>query len=119
MKRILQPPVNPALRNPERHDFWPAFVALVAGVVLASYGARHLTEVDTVGGSSAWETQLVQAFSSGGLQYPEQVPPPPPPKVDGLENPAEVLERWARQQASPPPDWKVRVDVSAKTPCPT
>ena len=120
LQHISQPPINPALRNPERHYFWPGFVAVVAGVVLTVCGARHLTTVDTIDGSSASEIQLVKAFSSGGLQYPEQVPPPPPPKPDGSANSAEALDRWARQQANtPPPAWKVRVDASAKTPCPT
>ena len=76
-------------------------------------GARHLTGVDTVEGDTAWETQLMKAFSSGGLQFADQVAPPPPPKGGD----AEALARWAKQSA--PPAWKVRVDAGAKTPCPT
>ena len=120
MNRIPQPPVNPALRALERHDFWSGFIVVLAGVVLAFCGAWHLTGMDTVDGSTASEIQLVKAFSSGGLQYASQIIPAPPP---GLEDPAaeaEALDRWAKQQANtPPPKWKIRVNADAKTPCPT
>jgi hypothetical protein len=120
MRRVPQPPVNPALRDVERHDFWPGFIAVLIGVVLAFCGARHLTAVDTVNGSTAWETQLVKAFSSGGLQYAGKEPAPPPPKLDDPAAAAEALDRWARQQANAvPPKWKVRVDTEAKAACPT
>ena len=116
MQRIPQPPVNPAQRDPERHDFWPGFIAALIGIILTFCGARHLTGVDTVDGGSAWETQLVKAFSFDGLQYPDQVAPPPPPSG----NDPEALDRWARQtRNAEPPTWKVRVDTAAKTPCPT
>ena|ERR1035437_2624187 len=119
-KRVPQPPMNPALRDVERHDFWPGFIAVIIGVVLAFCGARHLTGVDTVEGSTAWEAQLVKAFSSGGLQYADKLALPPPPKLDDSIAAAEALDRWARQQANAtPPKWKVRVDLGAKTPCPT
>jgi hypothetical protein len=112
--------MNPASRALERHDFWPGFVAAVAGAVVVFCGARHLTNVDTVDGNTARETQLVKAFSSGGLQYPDQVAPPPPPDFNASANPAEALERWAKQQANTrPPTWKVRVNAAAATPCPT
>ena len=119
-QRIPQPPVNPALRDLERHDFWPGFTAALAGVVLAFYGVRHLTGVDTVDGSAARESQLIKAFSSGGLQYASQLAPPAPPQLDDPAAQAEALERWAKQQANAaPPTWTVRVDANAKTPCPT
>ena len=120
MKRIPQPPVNPAMRALERHDFWPGFAAALAGVIVTFCGARHLTSVDTVDGSTAWEIQLVKAFSSGGLQYASQLAPPAPPKLEDPAAEAEALDRWAKQQANAtPPAWKIRVDVGAKTPCPT
>jgi hypothetical protein len=120
MKRIPQPPVNPALRDVEHHDFWPGFVAVVAGIVLAFGGVRHLTGVDTVSGNTASEIQLVKAFSSGGLQFADQLVPLPPPKLEDAAAEAEALDRWAKQLASAaPPTWKVRVDTAAKTPCPT
>ena len=120
MKRIPQPPVYPALRDMERHDFWPGFVAVAAGVVLVFCGARHLTGVDTVTGTAASELQLVKAFSSGGLQYADQLAPPPPPKLTDPAAEAEALDRWAKQQASAVAlTWKVRVDTAAAAPCPT
>ncbi len=119
-KRVAQPPVDRTLRAREGRDFWPGFVVALAGVALAVCGARHLTGVDTADGGTAWECQLVKAFASGGLQYPDQIAPAPPPRLDNLANPAEALDRWAKQQAQLlPPTWKIRVDVGAKTPCPT
>jgi len=112
--------VNPALRPSERHDFWAGFVVALAGVVLAFSGARHLTNVDTTDGNTALETQLVKAFSSGGVQYASQQPAPPPPNLDGVANPAEALDRWAKQQANAQPAaWKIRIDLGAKAACPT
>ena len=118
-KRVPQPPINPALRAREGRDFWPAFVVAVAGALLGLCGAGHQTSVNTVGGNAASEVQLVKAFSCGGLQYPNQAAPPPP-KLDGVANPGEALDRWAKEQANfKPPTWKLRVDAAAKTPCPT
>jgi len=120
MKLVPQPPVNRFLRDTERHDFWPAFVLAVAGVLLAACGARHATGVPTTGGGQASETQLVMGFASGGLQYADRLPPPLPPSFDAEANPDEALERWTRQQASAkPPTWKVRVDISSRAACPT
>ncbi|HUC84259.1 MAG TPA: hypothetical protein VL970_03630 [Candidatus Acidoferrales bacterium] len=120
MARVPQPPVNPAARAQERHDFWPGLVAALAGVAVLFCGARHLTGVDTADGGAAWETQLVKAFASGGVQYASEQPAPPPPNLEGVANPAEVLDRWARQQAkAQPPAWKIRVDLGAKAACPT
>jgi hypothetical protein len=119
-KRVPQPPLNPAQRDRERHDFWPGFVAALIGGVLLFCGARHLTGVETVEGSTAWESQLTKAFSVCGLQYASQIPAPPPPKLDDPAAAAEALDRWARQNASAaPPTWKVRVDTGAKKACPT
>jgi hypothetical protein len=119
-RRVSQPPVDPALRDLEHHDFWPGFVAALIGILLLYAGARHLTDVDTTDGGTAWEAQLVKAFSSGGLQYPEQVAPTPPPGPDDARGSAEALDRWAKQQAqATAPKWKVRVDTGAQTPCPT
>lgn len=119
-KRVSQPPVNPATRDVEHHDFWPGFVAVVAGGALTLCGARHLTSVDTAAGDTASEIQLIKAFSSSGLQYADQLAPPPPPKLEDAAAEAEALDRWAKQQANAtPPTWKVRVDTAAAAPCPT
>jgi hypothetical protein len=120
MTRLPQPPLNPALRDLERHDFWPGFIAALAGVILVFCGARHLTGLDTADGDTAWETQLVKAFSNGGVQYASKISPPAPPKLDDPDAQAEALDRWSREQANwQPPTWIVRVDTAAKTPCPT
>jgi hypothetical protein len=119
-RRIPQPPVNAALRAPERHEFYVGFIVALAGLILVIGGTRHLTSVDTVDNASASEIQLVKSFSSGGLQFPGHAAPPPPPDLEGVDNPGEALDRWAKQQArATPPTWKVRVDLGAKTPCPT
>ena len=120
MKRIPQPPVNAAVARAGAHDFWPGFVVALAGVAVVFCGARHLTSVDTADGNTASETQLVKAFSSGGVQYASEQAPPPPPNLEDVANPAEALDRWARQQANvQPPAWKIRVDLGAKAACPT
>ena len=119
LRHVPQPPINPATRDPERHEFWPGFVAAVIGAVLVYSGARHSTGVDTVDGAAARETQLIKAFALGGLRYPEP-PSPPPSRPEDPEASAEALDRWAKQQAlAEPPTWKVREDTGAKTPCPT
>jgi hypothetical protein len=120
MNRIPQPPINPALREVERHGFWPGSVAVMVGLVLAFCGVRHLTALGTVTGNSASEIQLVKAFSSGGVQYASEWKPPPPPRLADPAAQAEALDRWARQQANAaPPTWKIRVDPAAASPCPT
>jgi hypothetical protein len=116
MRRVAQPPVDPASRDLERHDFWPGFVVALIGAILLFCGARNVTDVQTVEGGSAWETQLVRAFAFSGLQFADQVASPPPPSGD---DPA-AMERWARENRHfEMPTWKVRVDTAAKTPCPT
>ncbi len=120
IRRVPQPPMNPTRREREQHEFWPGLIGALIGVVLVFCGARHLTAVETVGGGTAWETQLMKAYASGGLQFPSQIAPPPPPRLDDPAAAAEALDRWARQTAkASAPTWKVRVDTEAKTPCPT
>lgn len=120
-QRRKQPPINASLRDTEHHGFQIGFIVVIIGVVLVLSGARHVTAIDTVDGSSATEKELVKAFSSGGLKFPsKEPPPPPPPNFDDPAATAQALEEWARQKENPEtPTWKVRVDTSAKTPCPT
>lgn len=115
-KRVPQPPINPILRDRERHEFWTGFVVALIGLILLFAGARHLTGVEATDGSSASEVQLMRAYASDGLKFADRTPPPAPPKSD---DPV-ALERWMRQNANATePTWKVRVDLEAKTACPT
>ncbi len=116
MRRVPQPPLNPASRDVERHDFWPGLVVVLIGAIVLFCGARRATIIDTVDGGSASEPQLIMAFAFDGLQYADRMAPPPPPKGDDPD----ALERWARDtRKAEAPTWKVRVDTSARTPCPT
>ena len=119
-KRVPQPPIDPAARATERHGIWPGMIGGLLGLALVIGGALRAIGVDTTDGDSAREHQLIKAFASGGLKYASRQAPAPPPNLEGVENPAEVLDRWARDQAKKQEaTWKVRVDTSAKTPCPT
>jgi hypothetical protein len=115
MKRITQPPVSPGLRDPERHDFVPGFILAVIGLLVLFSGARHITNVDTVEGNSAWEMQLVKAFTSGGLEYanPSEAPPP------ALDDPAAEARFQAQFERAPAATAKYRVNTGAQNPCPT
>jgi hypothetical protein len=116
MQRVPQPPVRPAQRDREVHDFWPGFAAGLIAVILLFCGARRSTSIDTVEGGSASEPQLIRAFAFDGLQFADQIAPTPPP----TGNDPEAFERWEKQNRErEAPGWKVRVDTAAKTPCPT
>jgi hypothetical protein len=117
-QRVSQPPVTPALRDAERHDFWPGFtLALMAGVLLVC-GARHVTDLETQEGKSAWEYQLVRAFAKGGLEFAQVGLPPAPTASDDPEEAAAVLDRAARVEASSLKA-RYRVNTRSATPCPT
>ena len=116
--RIEQPPIWPALRESERHDFWPGFVGALAGLIILLAGVRHLTGVETTDGNSAWETQLIKAFSSGGLEYRHLVARPVqtgPDNLPGLLPPPESSDG----RLISGPRWQVRVNLEARSPCPT
>lgn len=122
LRRVPQPPINPAQRDPERHDFWTGLILSVIAVVLVVAGARHLTRVDTTNENTAREIDLIKAFSSGGIKYASELntAPPPPPIDSDPAKASEALEKWAKNRAkTAEPTWKIRVDTEAKTPCPT
>jgi hypothetical protein len=120
-RRVAQPPLNPVRRDPERHGFWPGSIVAAIGLGLVLIGAQRSTGLSTTDGQPARETELIRAFSHGGLQYADRMTPRPPPVPTG--DPAvdaAALTRWDREQASAEtPAWKLRVDPWAKTPCPT
>ena len=117
--RIAQPPINPLQRDAERHEFWPGFILALIGAFLLVCGARHMTGVDTTDGASAWEFQLVKAFSNGGIESADGVAPPPPPNPHDPAA-AAAVERWERESArAAATRGKVRVNTGATAPCPT
>jgi hypothetical protein len=118
--KIEQPPIQPTLRDPERHDFWTGFVLALIGLIVLVCGARHLTGVETTDGHTAWETQVVKAFSSGGIRLLDLTATPPPPPADDPAARARAEEQFERSLAKAGgPHWKVKVDTGASTPCPT
>jgi len=117
--KVTQPVIQPALRCPEHHDFWTGFVAAALAVLLLLTGAGHITGVETTEGNSARETQLIRAFSRGGIQRVETSSPPRPPDPDDPSAMASYREQSQRAMASKGPRWKVLVNLGAATPCPT
>ncbi|MBM3878592.1 MAG: hypothetical protein FJ387_02580 [Verrucomicrobia bacterium] len=117
-RTVPQPPVDPLLRDAERHDFWLGLgVALVAIILLLS-GARHVTGIETEPGQSARETQLVRAFARGGLEFQEAVISLDPALFEDPSQAAAALDRAARIVELPLRD-RYRVNLGAKDPCPT
>lgn len=118
MIRVPQPPVNAALRDPERHSFWLAFVGMLVAAILLVGGTRHLTGMETVDGGIATEMQLVRAFTSGGLEQVETVTVVDPAAFNDPAAAAVALERMVEQEAGAP-RFKFRVNTGATDPCPT
>jgi hypothetical protein len=116
MKRVAQPPINPATRSAEAHDFWPGFIFTIIALLILYCGVRHITAVETVDGNNAFEWQLVKSFSSGGLEY--VVPSDAPQRADPNDPAAAAREQERRERASAAHP-KYRVNTGASTPCPT
>jgi hypothetical protein len=107
-------------RPAERHDFWPGFVVAVIGALALVGGLRRITGIETVAGNSAWETQLVKAFSSGGLQYETPALPTGPADATDPSATAATLKQWEQAATGGPGTRRhVRINTSAATPCPT
>ncbi|NLH72467.1 MAG: hypothetical protein GX456_05385 [Verrucomicrobia bacterium] len=119
-RKIPQPPIDPRTRPTEQHDFWAGGVITIVGLLVLITGLRHLTGVETLDGNSAWETQLVKAFSTGGLRYADATAAAPPVLPD---NPADAVATLDRARKADTEKrhaiGRVRVDVGASTPCPT
>lgn len=118
-RRVPQPAIDRARRPTEGHEFWPAFVFALIGLLLAVGGGLRLTGVETTGGGTAWEVQLVRAFSNGGLRYAEIAASgglPDPSDPTGAQAAFRRAEDWRRAGEARS---KVRVDLGATTPCPT
>jgi hypothetical protein len=117
-KRVPQPPLNPLLRNPELHDFWPAAVVAAIALILLFSGARHLTSVETQDGGSARESQLVKAFARGGLQFQNASLALDPATYADPAAAAAAMDNAARV-ANLPLRARYRVNTGAVDPCPT
>ena len=118
MKRVAQPPVNPALRDTEQRDFWPALILSVIAAALLFSGLKHITNVETLEGDAARELQLIKAFSSGGLEVANAVKVSDPAAFDDPAAAAAALEKFAKAEAQPF-RIKYRVNTGAADPCPT
>lgn len=117
-QRVSQPPVNPARRDPERHDFWPPFIlVLIAGILLLC-GGWHRTNLETTEGDAAREVQIIKSFASGGLQAVDSAAVPDPASFSDPAAAAAALERMARAEARGS-RLKYRVNTGAADPCPT
>ncbi len=117
--RVPQPPIQPALREREAHDFWPAFICALAGLIILFVGARHITGIDTTDGGIAFETQLIKAFSSGGVQYVDRAARPVPRDAFGPPGLVPPPPERSRDEPLEGPRWIVKVNLGARTPCPT
>jgi len=120
LTRVLQPSIDPFSRPREVRSFWLGFVLALAGLLLALFGSGRITNVETVTGDLAKETQANMAFAHGGVKFvvaeasPETQPEfavPPPPNTDGVP-PVSLL---------PPMSGRSRlcIDLTARDPCPT
>jgi hypothetical protein len=117
-KRVPQPPVNPLLRTTEQHDFWPGAILAAVALILVFSGARHLTNLETLDGSSTWETELITAFARGGLQFHNaSVTFDPAMHADPAAAAAAMDE--AARIADLPLRARYRVNTGAVDPCPT
>ena len=116
MQRVPQPSVNPALRELERHDFWPGFIAALIGIILTFCGARHLTDVDTVMAAPPGKRSWSKPFPSMACNTPIRLRRPRPREGMIPKRSNAGPDKTATTEA---PTWKVRVDTAAKTPCPT
>jgi hypothetical protein len=117
-KRVPQPPVNPLLRNTERHDFWPAAIITAVALALLVVGISRSTNVETVDGGSATESQLVKAFARGGLQFLAASAPIDPAAFADPDAAAAAMDQAARVTDLPLRN-RYRVNTDAADPCPT
>ena len=91
---------------------------IFVSLVLLVYGASHRTIIPTQTSGPALEFHLVKAFANGGLHYTK---PNALPDLSVLRDPARAAEAFGRLQDRDRKSDKIkyRVDLAAKTPCPT
>ncbi|MCX8109008.1 MAG: hypothetical protein N3G20_09410 [Verrucomicrobiae bacterium] len=118
-KNIGHPP-EPKPDPAGQGQFWAGGTIAIIGLFLIVVGLRHVTGVETLEGDFARETQLVRAFTTGGLKYDSQAAPAESPGQATPRRPGAIP--GYTDQANPPKPprtGRVRVDPTALTPCPT
>lgn len=118
MARIPQPPMQADRRDPEEHGFWLPFAIVLVAASLLLLGTRHVTSLETEGGEAARETELIKAFSRGGLERVSAATTFAPALFDDPAALAVVLERMAGDSAQSS-RLRYRVNTGAVDPCPT
>lgn len=118
VKRVPQPPVNAALRDPEHHDFWRGLGFILVAAVCVVMGMVRPTKVETTDGELATSFQLTKGFARGGIVVQEAVTAPNPAVYSDPQAMAEALKKMARERATSP-RLKYRVNTGAVDPCPT
>ena len=120
MQRVPQPDIDPSARDRERRSSWPGLVLGVVGLLTGLFGLGRVTDVETVGGGLAIESEINMAFAHGGVRV---VTPKPGPAMSpetglppwtgplGLAGGPGMGEREGKL--------KLRVDAGATSPCPT
>ena len=73
----------------------------------------------TTSGGTAWEVQLIRAFSNGGLRYAEIAAPATVAEVTSPAGAQAAFQRSETLRRETRGHSKVRVDLGANTPCPT
>lgn len=120
IQQTPQPPINRLTRQTEEHDFWTGTVVAVIGLLFFIVGLRHLTGIETLDGNSAWETQIVKAFSTSGLRYGESTAAVSPALPDISAEAKSPLDHFNKAGTKKSHSiGRVRVDAGASTPCPT
>lgn len=93
-------------------------MALIACVLFFA-GAKHTTRVASDGDDNATETQLVKAFTAGGLHASPSVAVPDLASYADPSEAAAALERMARQKEEATFPIRYKVVLGAADPCPT
>ncbi len=112
--------IHPAQRLTESRSFWPGFILCLAGLLLALFGLGRITAVEKVSGDLALETDVNMAIAHGGVQLtgeeqqltePQTEPAARAHATEGTLADAQLRVRSAKS--------RLRIDLSAKEPCPT
>lgn len=119
-KRVSQPPIDREKRCSESRPPWPGLVVVLLGAVCAGIGWGRLTQVQTIEGNATREPQINLAFAHGGLTKARN---------PAFESEAGVdLPPWIQGQGgfraqpetfTPLSTKNLRINLQAKSPCPT